>query len=174
MYEARQWKTTSQFRLCIFISESESHWTNKCHSPLCLFGFSWEIKIFVSNITFIKQKLLVCMQLVWKLKYVVQEERRTLIFPWMSCSTVHWREAIGWPNPLTPLMKCESHCNRVSRDSGDAREPITTQPILKTNSDAVIYLQLWDHEEVLGRDVWEEARLFFFGPLCGEHADRQL
>lgn len=35
-------------------------------------------------------------------------------------------------------------------------------------------LQLWNHEEVLGREVWEKARVLPLGSQRGEHADWQL
>lgn len=83
----------------------------------------------------------------------LQEEPPTLICPWMSCSTALWREATECPNLHTPPMKCESHCYLATNLTSPGTQ---THIWNKTFVNCLLFmLQLWNHEEVLGREVWK-------------------
>lgn len=110
-------------RFSIFISQSVTGLIKVIYHAICLFLLGSKRKLISDNLrqfTSISLSFLACFQLVWDLKCFAQEERRTRIYPWMSCSTVRWSEATEWPSPLTPLTKCESRCNPTIVVSDDA------------------------------------------------------
>lgn len=127
-------------RFSIFISQSVTGLIKVIYHSIYLFlsGIKW--KLISHNLrqsTSISLSFPACFQLVWDLKCFAQEERRTRIYPWMSCSTARWSEATEWPSPLTPLTKCESRCNPTIAVSDDAPRAVTKW--LGTNFDAVAF-----------------------------------